>query len=308
MSTCIARMDKTSILKLDVSDFGQSNDMADVTLIVGDIRIPVVKAVLSMASPVFQEMFKNEVKEKTATEIPLPGKDADSFITFLRCFYPNQKEPITAKSALSTLPLACEYQVSWLADVCENRILEEIRKSEKSTTTCKKICEYLKYAEIFNRSRLVNLSVDVLSEYSLNERDEALIMHNISENNKWNITRLACRKLELFQTDTKQLMAKLSQEKTFNKAIANIFSAYGCRSSSYDNSITWEHTYINNELTPVRWQLDAKRMAHEFGVRFDTTLIFDKRKCTIPEIFNCEEYKVLPYAIKMQLERELLNG
>ncbi|KAH3851178.1 hypothetical protein DPMN_093659 [Dreissena polymorpha] len=106
--------------KPDVSMFGQSSGLEDVTLIVEGIRIPVIKALLSLTSPVFRAMFGGEWKEKFQNEIPLPGKKVETFIPFLRCIYPDLMDRVTAETAIGILPLAWEYQIVKLTEQCED--------------------------------------------------------------------------------------------------------------------------------------------------------------------------------------------
>ncbi|WAR30406.1 BAT38-like protein [Mya arenaria] len=82
---------------IDVSMFGESNGLADVTLVVEDRRIPVTKAVLAFSSPVFLAMFQSDFQEKEKSEIPLPDKKLQTFVHFLKCIYPNTKEQVTDK-------------------------------------------------------------------------------------------------------------------------------------------------------------------------------------------------------------------
>ena len=70
--------------------FPHDPDVTDFTLIVGDKKFHVVKAVLMDASPVFRSMFTGDFKEKNITELELPGKDGSIFEFFLRCIYPRE--------------------------------------------------------------------------------------------------------------------------------------------------------------------------------------------------------------------------
>lgn len=71
--------------------------VTDVTLVVEDRRIHVNKDILSEHSPVFDTMFKGQFKESTEKEIVLKGKKSADFVKFLKCFYPNMKDPISGK-------------------------------------------------------------------------------------------------------------------------------------------------------------------------------------------------------------------
>ncbi|KAH3697766.1 hypothetical protein DPMN_085276, partial [Dreissena polymorpha] len=81
--------------EIDVSIFGDSSGIADVVLIIEGTSIPVVKSVLSIASPVFKVMFTGDFAEKSQKGIDLPGKDLQSFLSFLRCIYPDHRDRVT---------------------------------------------------------------------------------------------------------------------------------------------------------------------------------------------------------------------
>ncbi|XP_052767413.1 BTB and MATH domain-containing protein 36-like isoform X2 [Mya arenaria] len=98
-------------LEVDLSVFGGAVGLADVTLVVEGRPIPVVKAVLSLASPVFRIIFQSNFKEKNQVEIRLYGKKFDSFVTFLRCIYPDVEEEVTG---LTRIP--GEYPIARLVD------------------------------------------------------------------------------------------------------------------------------------------------------------------------------------------------
>jgi hypothetical protein len=72
----------------------------DVALVVEGHRLYLSKGFLVMVSPVFRRMFESEFKEKSATEIPLPGKTFDDVLVFLKTISPNIQLPITSKSVL----------------------------------------------------------------------------------------------------------------------------------------------------------------------------------------------------------------
>jgi hypothetical protein len=75
--------------------FTKDEPLTDLALVVEDERIYVSKAFLSMASPVFRRMFESDFNEKTAQEIPLPGKKLADVINFLHTIHPAMMRPIT---------------------------------------------------------------------------------------------------------------------------------------------------------------------------------------------------------------------
>ena len=81
----------TNISPVEEEDyFPHDPDVTDFTLIVGDKKFHVIKAVLIDASPVFRSMFTGDFKEKEITKLELPGKDVTTFEFFLRCIYPRK--------------------------------------------------------------------------------------------------------------------------------------------------------------------------------------------------------------------------
>ncbi|XP_052255857.1 BTB and MATH domain-containing protein 36-like [Dreissena polymorpha] len=129
--------------EIDVSIFGDSSGIADVVLIIEGTSIPVVKSVLSIASPVFKVMFTGDFAEKSQKGIDLPGKDLQSFLSFLRCIYPDHRDRVTDDTVLTILPLASEYQVKNLTAECEDCLISLIRRKIKSkkSISCKETCK-----------------------------------------------------------------------------------------------------------------------------------------------------------------------
>ena len=65
-------------------DFTKPWTHSDVIFKVEDQQVHACKGVLALASPVFSKMFSAEFKEKNATEIPLPGKEIESFVDLMK--------------------------------------------------------------------------------------------------------------------------------------------------------------------------------------------------------------------------------
>ncbi|WAR30386.1 BAT38-like protein [Mya arenaria] len=150
---------------VDVSMFGESNGLADVTLVVEGRRIPVTKAVLAFSSPVFLAMFQSDFQEKEKSEIPLPDKKLQTFVHFLKCIYPNTKEQVTVKSVYEVVYLANEYQVEHLKTVCEQVLLKEVSKWEDPTSPdcCMKMFRHLVIAETCHLDKLQARCIGIAS-------------------------------------------------------------------------------------------------------------------------------------------------
>ncbi|KAK3699162.1 hypothetical protein QZH41_011862, partial [Actinostola sp. cb2023] len=108
---------------------------SDVVLIVEGQRFHVHKSTLSMSSPVFEAMFTSEFVEKTALEIPLPGKRADEVETLLCLIYFKKKEHVTRKNFKFLLTLADEYQMGEVKELCA-----QFMTSIFSTNNCLELC------------------------------------------------------------------------------------------------------------------------------------------------------------------------
>ena len=80
----------------------------------------VHRAVLIICSPVFEAMLSSNFKEKSAAEIPLPGKDAMVVEQLLRGIYPDQDLYISKENCLALIKLSTEYQIDRLKTVVRN--------------------------------------------------------------------------------------------------------------------------------------------------------------------------------------------
>ena len=70
-------------------DFSSPWHFSDVVLVVEGTKFYVHKSTLSMWSPVFEKMFTSPFAERSANEIPLPGKRQNEIEVLLRLIYSN---------------------------------------------------------------------------------------------------------------------------------------------------------------------------------------------------------------------------
>lgn len=82
----ITDFSEEDLLEKDYFPFDPS--VTDLTLIVEGKKLHVSKMVLMVASSVFRKMFTSDFKEKSGTELELPGKEYSTFALFLRCIFP----------------------------------------------------------------------------------------------------------------------------------------------------------------------------------------------------------------------------
>ena len=73
-------------------DFLSSWKYGDITFSVNNKFVHVSKLILSLWSPVFEAMFTNNFREKTAEVIELPGKELDPFLSLMRVLHPPNDE------------------------------------------------------------------------------------------------------------------------------------------------------------------------------------------------------------------------
>ncbi|XP_052789764.1 uncharacterized protein LOC128224119 [Mya arenaria] len=193
---------------IDVSIFGESKGLADVTLIVEDRRIPVTKAVLELASPVFLAMFQGDLQEKEKSEIPLPGKRLPAFVKFLKCIYPNIMEKVTVENVYEVVYLANEYQVDHLKTACEQVLLNEMIKWEdpSSPGSCSKVYQHLVIAETCQLDELQSRCISIASGVTKVDREAAAKIHPISKKVEMIVDKQAIRKLEINTSDLRKLL------------------------------------------------------------------------------------------------------
>ncbi|KAK3699163.1 hypothetical protein QZH41_011863, partial [Actinostola sp. cb2023] len=103
--------------------------LSDAVLIVEERRFHVHKSTLSMWSPVFEAMFTSDFKEKTALEIPLPGKRADEVEVLLNLICFKNKQSVTHENFEFLLKLADEYQMEEVKNLCTEFISSILRKT-----------------------------------------------------------------------------------------------------------------------------------------------------------------------------------
>ena len=79
-----------------VPDFSAPWHFSDVVLAVESRKFHVHRSTLSMWSPVFETMFASDFKERSSSEITLPGKRANQIKTLLKLiYYGTDVQPIT---------------------------------------------------------------------------------------------------------------------------------------------------------------------------------------------------------------------
>ena len=92
---------------------------SDLVLSVEDRKFHVHRALLKVASEVFETMFTSNFKEKSAPQIELPGKKASDIEQLLNFIYPDKDFILSKNNYFSIFKLANEYQIERLMGECQ---------------------------------------------------------------------------------------------------------------------------------------------------------------------------------------------
>ena len=111
---------------VDSLDFSRPWQFSNVVLVVEEDRFNVHRCILGMWSEVFTTMFTAQFKEKTAEEVPLPGKKSAQIKEMLLVIYPTSAKPIDESNYAFLLDLAKEYMMTKLTEKCENYLINRL--------------------------------------------------------------------------------------------------------------------------------------------------------------------------------------
>ena len=117
-------------------DFSMPWELSDVVLVVEEDRFHVHCCILGMWSEVFSTMFTAPVKEKTAEEVPLPGKKSAEIKEMLLVSYPTSAKPIDESNYALLFDLAKEYMMAKITEKCESYLVGRLGSAESCTGTC----------------------------------------------------------------------------------------------------------------------------------------------------------------------------
>lgn len=218
--------------------FPYDSDVTDFTLIVEGRELHVAKVVLIDASPVFRKMLTGEFKEKTMSELELPGKEYSRFVPFLRCIFPREELTLTETCIDDILPIADEYEVNCVLQKCENWLLTELKfKGAKVTPH---------YVDVDNDMKYLMKCLYYGEKYSLQELYKKCFKTVLPYQLKWYIKNEHYQKL-LEENKRKLLEARLERiERNVNKRL-NVQNYYNSE-SEYDSDL---HIKTSRSL-PVR--------------------------------------------------------
>ncbi|KAK3745857.1 hypothetical protein QZH41_013212 [Actinostola sp. cb2023] len=138
---------------------------SDVVLIVEGRKFHVHKCILSISSPVFEAMFTSDFKEKTALEIPLPGKRADEVEALLRLIYFKKKKHVTRKNFEFLLTLADEYQMGEVKKLCAQFMTKQLTSYFGTNYNCH--LELCRVADRFGLTDVISECVEVAKSLTM---------------------------------------------------------------------------------------------------------------------------------------------
>ncbi|XP_057321496.1 speckle-type POZ protein B-like [Microplitis mediator] len=110
-----------------MKNFYNSQDFSDVTLVVGEVKIPAHKVILSAHSPVFSRMLQSEMRESKENIINIKEVDAEIILEMLHYFYTGEtKASHDSETALKMLEVADMYQTTELRDICKFTLVSKM--------------------------------------------------------------------------------------------------------------------------------------------------------------------------------------
>ena len=170
----------------DSLDFSQPWQFSDVVLVVEEDRFHVHRCILGMWSEVFTTMFTSQFKEKTAKEIPLPGKKSAEIKEMLLVIYPTSAKPIYESNYAFLLDLAKEYMMAQLTEKCEtylmNRLFSTLGLFGKPSR--KHYClELLEIAQNYGLNRLQTASIGEAKKMKFKDLKNHNMYEKISSSN-----------------------------------------------------------------------------------------------------------------------------
>ena len=118
-------------------DFSKPWELSDVLLVVEEERFHVHRCILGMWSEVFSTMFTSQFKEKTAEEVPLPGKKSAEIKEMLLVIYPTSAKPIDRSNYAFLLDLAKEYMMTKITEKCESYLIGRLDSAVWVNARCK---------------------------------------------------------------------------------------------------------------------------------------------------------------------------
>ena len=169
----------------DSLDFSQPWQFSDVVLVVEEDRFHVHRCILGMWSEVFTTMFTSQFKEKTAEEIPLPGKKSAEIKEMLLVIYPTSAKPISESSCTFLLDLAKEYMMAKLTEKCDTYLMDRLLSTYRGFSIIRKdyCLELLEIAQNHGLTRLQTACIEKAKEMKFKDLKNHKMYEKISSSN-----------------------------------------------------------------------------------------------------------------------------
>ena len=169
----------------DSLDFSQPWQFSDVVLVVEEDRFHVHRCILGMWSEVFTTMFTSQFKEKTAKEIPLPGKKSAEIKEMLLVIYPTSAKPISESSCTFLLDLAKEYMMAKLTEKCDTYLMDRLLSTYRGFSIIRKdyCLELLEIAQNHGLTRLQTACIEKAKEMKFKDLKNHKMYEKISSSN-----------------------------------------------------------------------------------------------------------------------------
>ncbi|XP_053398409.1 uncharacterized protein LOC123553427 [Mercenaria mercenaria] len=273
--------------KVDLQEFTVKSKNSDVTFIVEDQQVYASRVVLSIASPVFSELFEKNKKK----EVEVPGIKLGHFVEFLKCIYPDILQDINETTVYWVVPLAHKYQVKVLRGKCIQLLLNIIKKNYAKNA--EELYRHIKLSELLDLQEVVTLCVAMASECSLDELVEANTEYPILHETDDKIIKMALRRHEIARQDEEIYRSRSTCNAYLEKDIHCLLE-----NKSYYQQYAEEDRAKNC--------MQALRLCYRYvsGNRKDKALK-EVRALGHLEGPDMEIYRLLPEVIKRDLEKKL---
>ena len=200
----------TKSVQEDSLDFSQPWQFSDVVLVVEEDRFHVHRCILGMWSEVFTTMFTSQFKEKTAKEIPLPGKKSAEIKEMLLVIYPTSAKPIYESNYAFLLDLAKEYMMAKLTEKCETYLMNRLLSSTFRFNGGKN-CYELELLEIAQNHGLNRLQTACIEE-AKKMKFKDLKNHNMYEKiSSSNYRKIVEGMFEIYERELAELAGRESE-------------------------------------------------------------------------------------------------
>ena len=187
--------------EVEPRDFSEPWKSSDAVLVVEEERLHVHRAVLAIASPVFEKMFSSDFQEKDKKEIPLPGKSSTEVKELLSLIYPFASEKqITEENCYFLVELAHEYQIDAIVEKCEDYIVAELETKPKGDVLADLI-----FAQTYRLEKLRGASVHRSYNLSLEELKNDEMYHHIQSENLKEIMEGIINRLQFTSHKTQEI-------------------------------------------------------------------------------------------------------